>query len=124
MRNVSLPAPFQWIQVSPPLPGSAASAGRSEWAVVSDGQYQRFCIPNACRKHSPHAGRIDQRWWQPLFTRNAMMPNKTFNRSNDGGGHQAIVFLEDICIELFVRGEEAGAITATDADFSQFFQEH
>jgi hypothetical protein len=51
-----------------------------------------------------------------------MMPNKAFNLSNDGGGHQAIVFLEDTCIELFVRGEEAGAITATDADFSQFFK--
>ena len=33
-------------------------------------------------------------------------------------------FLEDLCIELFVSGEEAGAITATDADFSQFFQAH
>jgi hypothetical protein len=33
-------------------------------------------------------------------------------------------FLEDICIELFVRGEAAGDITATDADFSQFFQAH
>jgi len=33
-------------------------------------------------------------------------------------------FLEDTCIELFGRGEEAGAITAIDADFSQFFQEH
>jgi hypothetical protein len=31
-------------------------------------------------------------------------------------------FLEDRCIEWFVRGEAAGAITATDADFSQFLK--
>jgi hypothetical protein len=51
-----------------------------------------------------------------------MMQQKLSNLINDGGGPHAIV--SSIEPWLFVRGEAAGAITATDADFSQFFQEH